>query len=173
MNEEKRHQAFLGLGTNMGDRRENLLKGLRLLDNRGDMSIREVSSVYESEPWGVLDQPCFLNMVALVCTSLSPEGLLEACLGVEAELGRTRSEKWGPRIIDVDILLFDELEIGGAELTVPHPRMLEREFVMAPLLELRPRITIPGKDGLQASYPAGGQGKATKAFRFDKEEWHG
>ncbi len=173
MPDQKLHWAFLGLGANIGDRKENLLKALRLLDSKPGIRVEEISSIYESEPWGVLDQAPFLNMVALVSTERQPRQLLAACREVEAELGRVRQEKWGPRVIDIDILLFDDLEMREEDITIPHPHMLEREFVMAPLLELRPAICIPGNDKACPRYPAGGEGKVTKAFRLGEEEWHG
>ncbi|OFW59000.1 MAG: 2-amino-4-hydroxy-6-hydroxymethyldihydropteridine diphosphokinase [Actinobacteria bacterium RBG_19FT_COMBO_54_7] len=173
MPEEEFHWVFLGLGGNIGDRKENLLKTLRMLDNKPGISVEEVSSVYESEPWGVTDQAPFLNMVALVSTALEPRRLLTSCMEVETEMGRVRGEKWGPRLMDIDILLFDDVTMREEDLSIPHPHMLEREFVMAPLLELRPGIVIPGKAGVRPCYPPGGEGKVTKAFRLDEEEWHG
>jgi 2-amino-4-hydroxy-6-hydroxymethyldihydropteridine diphosphokinase len=170
---ENKHLAFLGLGTNLGDRRKNLARVLALLDKEKGIRVDEVSSVYESEPWGVIDQPGFLNMVARVSTTRDPRSLLAACTEIEAELGRVRDRKWGPRVIDVDILLFDDLEMEEEGLTIPHPHMLEREFVMVPLLELQADIVIPGTDGTATCYPAGGEGKVAKAFRLGKEEWHG
>lgn len=173
MPEPKLHLAFLGLGSNIGDKKGNLLEALCILDNMPGIRITEVSSIYESEPWGVLEQPPFLNLVAVASTTREPYELLEACMEVEKELGRVRREKWGPRAIDVDILLLDDLEIMEEDLVIPHPRMLEREFVMVPLLELRPDITVPGMSEISLRYPVGSEGKVTKTLRFGKEEWHG
>jgi len=173
MNDTEAHEVFLGLGSNLGDKRENLLIALRLLDGMEGMEMGEVSSVYEAEPWGVLDQPGFLNMVALAHTSRDPRGTLEACREVEKEMGRVRERKWGPRIIDVDILLYDDIELEEDDLVIPHPRMLEREFVLVPLLELRPEMSLPGAGRLSGYRGPHKDDKAKKAFKFGKEEWHG
>lgn len=165
--------VFLGLGSNLGDRRENLLAALRLLDGNEDVRVAEVSSVYETKPWGVTEQPDFLNMVALVHTSLGPRGMLAVCREVEEELGRVRGKRWGPRVIDVDILLMDDLELEEEDLIIPHPRMLERDFVMVPLLELRPRVRLPGRGEARRHFSRGDSEGARVAFRYDKEEWHG
>jgi 2-amino-4-hydroxy-6-hydroxymethyldihydropteridine diphosphokinase len=173
MDEPRGHRVFLGLGSNLGDRRESLLAALRLLDGMERMEIVEVSSVYETAPWGVTDQPVFLNMVALAATDRDPRGVLDACMEVESELGRVRGERWGPRLIDVDILLYDELEIEQEGLVIPHPRMLERDFVLVPLLELRPHVTVPGAGGRLDGYQPGNITEVKRAFRYGKEEWHG
>lgn len=173
MDDTKEHEVFLGLGSNLGERRENLLTALRLLDGMKDMEMEEASSVYETEPWGVLDQPRFLNMVALAHTSRDPRGVLDACKEVEKEMGRVRESKWGPRIIDVDILLYDDIQLKEEDLVIPHPRMLEREFVLVPLLELRPGISHPGAGRLSSYRGPQRDDQAKKAFKFCKEEWHG
>lgn len=167
------HQVFLSLGSNMGDRRENLLKALRLLDGKEGVRVEEVSAVYETKPWGVLEQPDFLNLVALVSTSRGPRGMLAACREVEAELGRARGKRWGPRIIDVDILLMGDLELEEDDLIIPHPRMLERDFVMVPLLELRPHVKLPGRGEARRHYSRSDREDTRMAYRYDKEEWHG
>lgn len=161
------------MGSNLGDRQESLLTALRLLDGMKGMKIGEVSSVYETEPWGVLDQPSFLNMVVVARTSRDPRGVLDACQEVEREMGRVRERKWGPRIIDVDILLYDDIQLEQEDLVIPHPRMLEREFVLVPLLELRPEISLPGVGRLSSYRGSHEDDKAIKAFEFGKEEWHG
>ena len=173
MDDKGEHRVYLGLGSNLGDRRENLLAALRLLDGMEDVRVLEVSSAYETEPWGVPDQPDFLNLAALVSTTRDPYGMLAACGEVETRLGRVRAERWGPRVIDVDILLYDDLSMEEEDLTIPHPRMLERDFVMVPLRELRPDMQEAGPD--RAAMPAGGEDrdKVRPAFRYDKEEWHG
>lgn len=167
------HRVFLGLGSNVGDRRKNLVSALRILDGMRDMEIRAVSSVYETEPWGVRNQPDFLNMVAMAFTVRDPRGVLDACKEVERELGRVRGERWGPRVIDVDVLLYDDVIWEEDDFIIPHPRMLEREFVTVPLLELSPRVTVPGSGDLQDSAELRGENKVRRAFRFDEEEWHG
>jgi len=169
----KEHRVFLGLGSNLGDRRENLLTALRLLDRTERVRVLEVSPVYETPPWGVLEQPDFFNLVALASTSRDPRGMLAVCMEVEEEMGRVRAERWGPRIIDVDILLFDDLELEEEDLIIPHPRMLERDFVMIPLLDLQPDIHLPGKGLASQLYEPGDREGARLAFRYDKEEWHG
>lgn len=173
MDDKEDHLAFLGLGSNLGDRRENLLRALRLLDGMEGMTIREVSGVYETEPWGVADQPDFLNLAALASTGRSPRGVLTACGEVEERMGRVREGRWGPRVIDVDILLYDDLIWREEDLVIPHPRILEREFVMVPLLELRPDLSLPGRGRLSRYLRREDRGKAREAFRFRKEEWHG
>ncbi|HKJ91919.1 MAG TPA: 2-amino-4-hydroxy-6-hydroxymethyldihydropteridine diphosphokinase [Longimicrobiales bacterium] len=149
--------AYLGIGSNLGDRDANLAGALELLDAR--VGIDAVSSVYESEPVGYTAQPDFLNLVARVRTELAPRDLLEALQGVERELGRERHFRNAPRVIDVDLLLYDQLELSEPGLTVPHPRMLERDFVLRPLVELEPELRHPeaGRlaDRLQAPDLAG------------------
>ena len=173
MDDKEEHRVYLGLGSNLGDRRENLLAALRLLDGMEDVSVLEVSSVYETKPWGKTDQPDFLNLVTQVSTSRDPRTMLAACVEVERKLGRVREERWGPRVIDVDILLYDDLRIEEEDLVIPHPRMRERDFVMVPLLELRPGMRIPGCE--RAATHSGSEGGDTvkPAFRYGKEEWHG
>jgi 2-amino-4-hydroxy-6-hydroxymethyldihydropteridine diphosphokinase len=173
MGDEEAHRVYLGLGCNLGDRRGNLLAALRLLDGMEDISVLEVSSVYETRPWGVLDQPDFLNLVTLVSTSREPHAMLAACGEVETELGRVRAEMWGPRVIDVDILLYDDLSVEEEELIIPHPHMLERDFVMVPLMELQPEVPLPGMDRAPARAGGEGEDEIRPAFRYDKEEWHG
>jgi 2-amino-4-hydroxy-6-hydroxymethyldihydropteridine diphosphokinase len=173
MDDKGEHRVYLGLGSNLGDRRENLLTALRLLDGMEDVRVLDVSAVYETEPWGVLEQPEFLNLVALVSTTREPRGVLAACKEVESELGRVKVERWGPRVIDVDILLYDDVELEEEDLVIPHPRMLERDFVLIPLLELQPDISLPGLGRELHSDHTGGHDGARVAFRYDKEEWHG
>lgn len=127
---------FFGLGSNLGDRKKYLADAMKLLEQRG-VKILKKSSIYETEPVGLTDQPKFLNMVVEVSTNLSPEDLLRVCLGAEDDLGRVRQERWGPRTIDIDVLLYQDRKIRTEFLTIPHPRMFEREFVMKPLREIR------------------------------------
>lgn len=135
--------AYLGLGSNLGDRLENLRNAARLLASARGVTVRRSSRVYETEPVGPR-QPEFLNAVVKVRTDLDPRGLLEACRAVESELGRVRTDRWGPRTIDVDLLSFDELTLDEPDLVLPHPRMHERGFVLVPLLELDPDPMLPG-----------------------------
>ncbi len=130
-------RAYLGLGSNVGDRLANLRRAVELLGDRVGVTVVRTSSVYETEPVGPA-QPDFLNAVAEVATTLSARELLRACLEAEAELGRVREERWGPRTIDIDLLIYDDERIDEPDLTVPHPRMHERGFVLVPLAELAP-----------------------------------
>lgn len=136
--------AFLGMGTNLGDRRRHLAAALRGLAADMAISIVTGSSVYESKPVGVLEQPDFLNLVLQVETTHPPLVLLAACLGVEARLGRERRERWGPRIIDIDVLIYGQLTWDDDRLVLPHPRMHERSFVLTPLAEIAPGLKVNG-----------------------------
>jgi 2-amino-4-hydroxy-6-hydroxymethyldihydropteridine diphosphokinase len=135
--------AFIGLGSNIGDRYQYLVQAVDLLVETPFIELEDISSVYETDPVGYEDQDLFLNMVIEVKTDLSAEQLLANCMRIEQELGRKREIKWGPRTIDLDILLYNQENIETEELVVPHPRMLERSFVMVPLLEICPDINIP------------------------------
>ena len=137
--------AYLGLGGNLGDRLAALTEALRLLDVTPGMRRVACSSVYETEPWGVTDQPGFLNLVAAFETTLAPVDLLRACQSVEAEVGRVASYRWGPRLIDVDILLYGDETVSMADpdLQIPHPRMAQRAFALVPLAEIAPDASVP------------------------------
>jgi 2-amino-4-hydroxy-6-hydroxymethyldihydropteridine diphosphokinase len=134
--------AFLGLGSNQGDRAGMLAQARTLLAGP-DLVLLRASHIYESAPWGVPDQPWFLNQVLEMRTVLSPQALLERCHAVEVRLGRVRTARWGPRTIDVDILLYGDQTISAVSLTLPHPRLRERAFVLVPLLELAPDLRLP------------------------------
>jgi len=136
-------RAFVGLGSNMGDRAQTLAHALRLLEGPG-VSIAARSPVYESPPWGVPDQPRYLNQVVELRTTLSPAELLARCLDVERRLGRVRTTRWGPRTIDLDILLYDEIEMSTPDLTIPHPHLPGRAFMLVPLADLAPGLVLPG-----------------------------
>ena len=152
--EPRRARAFLGLGSNLGAREQNLRVAVRLLSDAGDIEVPRVSSLYETRPVGYTDQPDFLNLVAEVATTLEPHALLRRCLEVENELGRVREERWGPRLIDMDVLLYEDVVVNDEELVLPHPEMLKRAFVLVPLLELAPDLEMPDSrrvaDALQA-----------------------
>ena len=137
-------RAFLGLGTNLGDRLANLQRAVDILAAADGVRVVRSSRVYETEPVGP-PQPEFLNAVLEVDTDLEPHDLLAAAAAVERELHRVRAAHWGPRTIDVDVLTFDHRVIDTPELTVPHPRMHERPFVLAPLLELEADPPLPGR----------------------------
>jgi 2-amino-4-hydroxy-6-hydroxymethyldihydropteridine diphosphokinase len=134
--------AYIALGTNMGDRYKNLVDAIHLLKEETGIFLVKSSSIYDTVPVGYTEQDDFLNMVIMVRTTLTPHDLLEVCLRIEKELGRKREIKWGPRIIDLDILLYNQENIEAENLIVPHPRMQERAFVLAPLLEIDSSIKL-------------------------------
>lgn len=149
-------RAVLGLGGNLGDRAANLSAAVKALEHLPGTRVTALSSLYETAPVGYADQPDFLNRVAVVETSLSPRALLGSCLGIEAALGRVRGRRFGPRVVDIDLLLYEGVASGDPELTLPHPRMMERAFVLVPLAELFPdhvALGIPfpdlGSDGVR------------------------
>lgn len=136
--------VFLGLGSNLGDREANIREALDRLSRDEHVTIKRLSSIYETAPQGRFDQPDFLNAVVLIETDLDPIDLLDMILLTESEIGRVRAEHWGPRLIDIDILLFDNVVMNATDLTIPHPRMMERAFVMVPLAEIAPDLRLPG-----------------------------
>ncbi|MDQ7843492.1 MAG: 2-amino-4-hydroxy-6-hydroxymethyldihydropteridine diphosphokinase [Armatimonadota bacterium] len=135
-------RAFLSLGANLGDRREAIAKALRTLE-AGGVTVLRRSAFYDTAPVGHTRQPRFLNLVVEVDTALSPEELLELCQRIERSLGRVRTERWGPRPIDIDLLLYEGVTRATPSLILPHPRMTERAFVLRPLLEIAPEATLP------------------------------
>jgi 2-amino-4-hydroxy-6-hydroxymethyldihydropteridine diphosphokinase len=139
-------RAYVGVGSNLGDRAATIRRALDVLDARQDLDVVGLSTLLETEPWGYVDQATFLNGVVAVDTSLRPRALLDALLEVERELGRTREgPRYGPRTIDLDLLLYGELEIDEPGLTVPHPRLHERAFALEPLYELDSGLAVPGR----------------------------
>jgi 2-amino-4-hydroxy-6-hydroxymethyldihydropteridine diphosphokinase len=138
-------KAWLGLGGNIGDVPTAMANALQRLDGDADVTVTAVSPIYKTPPWGVEDQPWFHNCCAEVETSLTPEQLLEACQEAEREGKRERIVRWGPRTIDVDILVFDGVEQNEQRLTLPHPRMLERAFVIIPLADIAPNLHLKDK----------------------------
>ncbi|HAA85776.1 MAG TPA: 2-amino-4-hydroxy-6-hydroxymethyldihydropteridine diphosphokinase [Kosmotogaceae bacterium] len=141
----------IGLGSNMGERRTNICLALKTLENNGLRPVR-VSSLYETEPYGYYEQGLFLNCVALFEYSGSPIELMKEVLRIETELGRVRALKWGPRMIDIDILLLGDLVIESALLTVPHYDMHNRSFVLLPLMEILPEARDPKSGLLYSSF---------------------
>ena len=133
--------AYLGLGSNLGDRKKNLAQALDLLSQ--NLAIKKLSSVYETEPVGYEEQPLFLNAVCLVSMGLSPENLLRLVKKIEAKLGRMPGPPNAPRPIDIDILFYDNQVLNDKELTIPHPRLVERAFVLVPLAEIAPDLVHP------------------------------
>ena len=131
--------AYLGLGSNLGDRERNLGEARRLLEEAG-ASVLRASAVHETEPFGVIDQPRFLNQVVEVEWGRGPRELLRAVKAVETAVGRKPTYRWGPREIDVDILLFGSDTVDEPDLVIPHPGLYERDFLLRPLAELRPDL---------------------------------
>jgi len=143
-------RAYVGLGSNLGDREETLRRALAALAGDPAIEVAAVSSFRETDPVGYLDQPRFLNAAAAVETDLAPQELLERLLAIERSLGRTRDgPRFGPRTIDLDLLLYDDVRLDEPGLTLPHPRAHERTFVLEPLGELDPDLEIPGKGAVQ------------------------
>lgn len=135
-------RAAIALGGNMGDVAQAFSAALASLGAVPGVRVVARSSVWRTPPWGKTDQPDFLNMCALLDTSLSPHALLDACLALEAQAGRVRAERWGPRVLDVDVLAYGDVALVDARLTLPHPRMTERAFVLAPLAEIAPDLRL-------------------------------
>jgi 2-amino-4-hydroxy-6-hydroxymethyldihydropteridine diphosphokinase len=137
-------EALLALGGNVGDVRNTLDRAVDLLCDGVDTNLRARSANYLTPPWGVVDQPEFINMCLAVDTALSPRALLERMRSVETTLGRDREAetRWGPRPIDIDLLAYDDMVMNDPELTLPHPRMFERAFVLVPLAEIAPDRVI-------------------------------
>lgn len=130
------NDVYLSIGTNIGDRKRNLQEAVRLLTETEGIEVIKVSSIYETAPVGYVDQAAFLNIAVYVKTTKSADEMLATCQSIEQELGRVRLIRWGPRSIDLDILLYNQENIESKHLTVPHARMYERAFVLVPLMEI-------------------------------------
>lgn len=143
MVERKKHKAYIGLGSNIGDKEENLRKAINKISEEKNTVIAKQSSFITTEPWGYLEQEYFLNAVIEIETTLEPEELMDLLLKIELELKRERLIKWGPRTIDLDILMYDELISSDEKVTIPHPRMHERKFVLESLNEIAPYLMHP------------------------------
>ena len=135
--------AYLSLGSNIENRLHHLQQSVRLLAESDKVEVKKISSVYETDPVGYLEQAAFLNMVVEVATSLTPHQLLKKCNEIEATLGRKRDIRWGPRTVDLDILLYNEENMKTEDLIIPHPRMTERGFVLIPLVEINDQLIEP------------------------------
>ena len=135
------NDVYLSIGTNMGDRKRNLQEAVWMLTQIEDIEVLQVSSIYETAPVGYVDQATFLNIVVYVKTLKTANEMLAACQQVENDLGRVRLIRWGPRVIDLDILLFNQENIESEHLIVPHARMYERAFVLVPLMEIAQTTT--------------------------------
>jgi 2-amino-4-hydroxy-6-hydroxymethyldihydropteridine diphosphokinase len=133
--------VYLGLGSNLGNRARSIYRALRLLGSC--VRLGKISSLYETEPVGLAEQPWFLNLVCCGETDLSPEALLNLAKTIERQMGRKRGVRFGPRLIDIDILLYDDLVLSTPQLEIPHPRLHERAFVLIPLSEVAPGLIHP------------------------------
>lgn len=143
-------RAFLSLGSNLGDRRGALDRALDRLKEGGALQVRNQSSFYETAPVGRTAQSWFYNLVVEVETDLGPHDLLAHCQGVERALGRRRVERWGPRTVDIDLLLYNDLIVDTPALVIPHPELTRRRFVLEPLLEIAPGAALPDGRPLRA-----------------------
>ena len=152
--------AFIGLGSNLGDRAANLREAISRLAEAEGVAVLRVSPVYETDPVGPVEQGPFLNAVIMVKTGLGPRKLLAACLAIETTMGRTRTVRWGPRTIDLDLLLYGDHEESQPDLAVPHPELTTRAFVLVPLADLAPEASLPDgrtvRDLLRAIEPVAG-----------------
>jgi 2-amino-4-hydroxy-6-hydroxymethyldihydropteridine diphosphokinase len=150
-------RAYVGLGSNLGEREATLREALARLGEIDGIAVVAISSFRETDPVGNVDQPRFVNAAAEIETSLGPRDLLESLLEVERSLGRdrTREERWGPRTIDLDLLLYGDETVDEPGLEVPHPRLAERAFVLEPLLELDPGLRLPDGGALRGLHPSG------------------
>lgn len=137
-------KAVIGIGTNVGDRAENIRNAVEALNLLPDVKVLRCASIYETDPWGYTEQQSFYNTVVEVETVKSPEMLLGACLGIEAGMGRIREFKNGPRVIDLDLLVFENYNNDSQHITVPHPLIGERDFVLVPLKELYGDMKVLG-----------------------------
>lgn len=136
--------AYVALGSNLGNPRQQLLDAMDALANLPGTRLVQRSHLYRTPPWGVLEQPAFVNAAVQLDTSLSPHALLDALLAIEQQAGRVRAERNGPRTLDLDLLHIDGVQLDDPRLTLPHPRMAERAFVLLPLHDVAPALRLPG-----------------------------
>jgi 2-amino-4-hydroxy-6-hydroxymethyldihydropteridine diphosphokinase len=137
--------AYVALGSNLGDPRQQLLDAMDALSNLPDTRLLQRSRLYRTPPWGMLEQPPFINAAVELDTALSPHALLDALLAIEQHAGRVRAERNGPRTLDLDLLHVDGVQLDDPRLTLPHPRMAERAFVLLPLHDIAPTLRLPGQ----------------------------
>jgi 2-amino-4-hydroxy-6-hydroxymethyldihydropteridine diphosphokinase len=135
-------RTYLSLGSNLGDRKTYLQTAVNALSQLPQTSLINISSVYETPPWGLKEQPAFLNLCVGLDTQLAPKALLNVCLKIEKSAGRERDIRWGPRVLDIDILTYGEVQLHEHGLTLPHPQMLNRAFVLMPLNEIAPELKL-------------------------------
>ena len=147
-------EVGFGLGSNLGDKPANIREAVRLLEERGAARLRAVSRIYRTPPWGVTDQEDFANACAVGETDLSPHELLAAVKSIEADMGRAPTRRWGPRLIDIDILFFGGRSLDEPELTIPHKELFARGFVLAPLAEIAPDLVLEGVSVAEAAVKA-------------------
>lgn len=139
-------EALLALGSNLGDCVANLEGAIRRIEALPGSRLLRCSGFYRTPPWGKLDQPAFLNAALAIETKLEPHALLQACLAIEAEMGRERRERWGPRLIDIDLLTHGNAVIEDEVLTLPHPAITARAFVLIPLRDIAPTLQLKGEE---------------------------
>jgi 2-amino-4-hydroxy-6-hydroxymethyldihydropteridine diphosphokinase len=159
-------KALIGIGSNIGDRKQHIDTAIEALNHIPSVKVSRMSPIYETEPWGYVNQAKFFNAVIEVETNLTANTLLGVCLGIEAGIGRIRDIKNGPRVLDLDLLLFEGQECTSAELTLPHPRMFERDFVLIPLRDLYPEMKIYKKYNLVHYYDMLEENKTMKKLEF-------
>lgn len=147
-------RAFLGLGSNLGDRAHYLREAISALEGPS-LKIKGVSQIYETEPWGGMDQPLYWNQAIEIETTLEPLDLLHVCQAIEHQLGRERLVHWGPRTIDIDLLIYVNRESKSEELMLPHPYLEERAFVLTPLREIAPELVLPSGRSITEVYGEG------------------
>ncbi|XID91828.1 2-amino-4-hydroxy-6-hydroxymethyldihydropteridine diphosphokinase [Paenibacillaceae bacterium WGS1546] len=167
-------EAYVALGANLDDREASLREAVRRLGEDPDLAVGRVSAIYETAPFGYTEQPSFLNMVVELKTALAPVALLRRLLAIEQAMGRVREIRWGPRSIDLDLLLYGEESMASAELTLPHPRMGERAFVLVPLKDVwKPGVPFPWEKEL-AGFDLKAEGIAryrSREGRAPGKEW--
>ena len=145
----KNHLAYIALGSNLNDPLLQVQTAIKELQQHPDFKLEKVSSLYQTKPVGMINQPDFINAVVAISTNLNPEELLKILLELEQQHQRIRKERWGPRTLDLDILLYDDLTLTEPGLTLPHPRLTERAFVLKPLAEIAPDLCLPDGRKLQ------------------------
>lgn len=143
------YDAYLGLGSNIGDAKSHVKEAISSIAQSGNIKLIKSASFYLTKAWGHTDQNDFINTVVLITTRLTPIQLLKSMQKIENDMGRERKEKWGPRIIDIDILLYHDFVVNQQQLKIPHPYLTHRSFVLAPLFEIKPQLMIPGHGKLE------------------------
>lgn len=156
------HSCFIALGSNLDNPIQQLRSAIEALGSLQDSRLTRISSLYRSAPMGPQDQPDFINAVATLSTSLAPHDLLQALQALEDAQGRQRQQRWGPRTLDLDILLYDDLQLNSETLTIPHPGLYLRNFVLYPLAEIAPKLIFPDGSRLADHLPHCGKGGLEK-----------